>query len=462
MATLPPWLDVTPQTYLGAAEAGGRFGEEAANRQEQFREFNENLGIKREEMAQDFAIKAQQMAMDQQNQKIKLATFMNDLKQQNFSNQLALDKHISDKNIDEQKLAVDKHFKEAQMDWRNQQVGLQQQKLTEQSQLAARKYAVEQEAKQRLSNGENPARVMMELGPELHLSGSSLVNFIKDLMPKPEMQQPRVQEYGGENFIVHYNEKGVPMFTHIPTGKTGVLDAHMKTLLTAEKQAAADPEALVEGSDSNKRLKAIRAQLDQSLGISLSQGQATLPAGTQGTALPKVFNFNIQPVQGGAQGSAALGTNIPMPAHTEEGEAAPAPAPAPTEQEGPTFTPTTQPAPQPEAKLDNPVAAEWFVREAKRLHGTDAPFVQRKLADIMAERMGLRPDSEILAVRMRQGADPLYHKSPGRAVNEALAGKPTGNITRDFVTRWMNTLSPEEQMEMYREALGLDETQSEK
>ena len=45
MATLPPWLEVTPQVYLGAAEAGGRLGSEAANRIEGARQFNENISL---------------------------------------------------------------------------------------------------------------------------------------------------------------------------------------------------------------------------------------------------------------------------------------------------------------------------------------------------------------------------------------------------------------------------------
>lgn len=328
MATLPPWLDVTPQLYAGTAEAGLRAGLTAADQREHAREFNEELGFKQDQAAQNAALSAQEMQMKGLQMKMQLAQFMQNMKQQNLENSLKVDKFQSDKNIAEQTLAVDKHFKEQQMAWRDQQVQMAQQKQQQAAQVAAGKFAAQQEASQRIAGGEDAAKVLMELGPRIGESGTSLFDFYKSQMPGPKTFQPYMDEVDGQRVFVSPGAKGEPTYKFPPADRSGATDSQRVRALTAREAALMkDINSQTEGTPENIKLKQVQAALDEALGISPTDTNAAPVGGPN--IKPGSFNYNVRPAGQPAQQAPQSLSDLVAPPE-QGGEESPAAAPAET------------------------------------------------------------------------------------------------------------------------------------
>lgn len=186
MAPLPPWLNVGPRDYLAAGEAGARLGEERAGREQQAEEFAQNIGLKRDELAQQQALEAANVGMRVQEMKLKLAEFLDDRKQQELQNQLRVEAHQRDQNREDQKLAFDKVYKQQLVDWHKSQVETQQRRDDLRAQQAADKADAQQEADTRIAAGEDPAVVYSQLGTRLGIGGAGLSSLLRQTQKKPD------------------------------------------------------------------------------------------------------------------------------------------------------------------------------------------------------------------------------------------------------------------------------------
>jgi hypothetical protein len=73
MAELPPWLNVNPQSYLSAAEAGGQAGQRSADMAMQQQQFAQQQALKQQELMQ-----AQKQFQDEQRYKQQQANIANE------------------------------------------------------------------------------------------------------------------------------------------------------------------------------------------------------------------------------------------------------------------------------------------------------------------------------------------------------------------------------------------------
>lgn len=144
---LPPWLDIGPQSYLGAEEAGARIGlaQGEAARRAAIPPDDNSAAIAQQNIANMF--KAQEMARQQQQDQ---------LQQQQYEAQVKV-----------------------------------------QADQMARKYSAMQQYKSRIAGGEDPLKVLMEVGPEAGLGASAEAAAIRSMYQKPKPTQaipmPEVQ-----------------------------------------------------------------------------------------------------------------------------------------------------------------------------------------------------------------------------------------------------------------------------
>ena len=271
MATLPPWLDYSPQVFAGAAEHGLSTGVQEGALRERATEFGQEMQLKRDEMAQRMALSQQEMGIRNTEMKMKLAGFLSDLKQRNLDNQLKVEKMQTDKNLAEQQLAVDKQFKQETMQWRMSTEQNQQNRVQMQADVAARKFQAQQAALTRIHNGEDPARVFLDLGGALGESAAGMASLYKQLQPQRDVQyptSPQVVEKDGQKFLLNYDDKGVPRWTQMRPDAGGGDKMKVTALQNAIKTLSTMADATTAGSPTQKKIAQYTAMLDQLLGIS--------------------------------------------------------------------------------------------------------------------------------------------------------------------------------------------------
>jgi hypothetical protein len=350
MATLPPWLDVTPQAFVGAAEAGAKLGEETAKRHQQALEFADQMSLERDRMQQNQALAGADLQMKAQTQKLQLAEFMQRLKQQDLTNQLALDTHQHNKNMDEQKLALDKHYKQQLIDWHTTQTGIQNERYQQQAQLAARKYKAQQEATQRIEAGEDPAQVFLKLGGELGESASGLAQLYKETKAGPMRLPAMVQRFGEEDFLVHPDAKGDYAYTQIrhPTGGGTGHKQEATELYNIIKSLSANVKSGDPNSPEGRRLEAYQQRYDELMGVQLPQAEAA-----PGAAAPA-------PEGGGIPGFKLISTRQVSP----EGSNTPARV-SPEHEEGGTTTAPAATQPGTPAAAPKPEVPEYIKNQLR-------------------------------------------------------------------------------------------------
>lgn len=334
MATLPPWLDVTPQTWAGTAEAGMRGGLQYGEEQMRDQEFQQNLGLQRAKLAQDAAQTAQEMQMKQLDMKVKLAEFMNNLKQQNLENTMKQEKQQHDMNMAEQEQALKKETLRQTMDWRNTQAKTQQDRWQMQADVSARKFQAQQEAMRRIHAGEDPAKVLLDLGAALGESASGLASLWKETQPgqeRPDVSQgPPMITRDGRTFYGNYDDKGNFRWTEARSQGSNIDDKYIGHLANILKVLQGNPRSITPGTPENAKYQQYLALYDKALQGAASGaggGAATAPAGASGPA--------------GIKGASQFTPTVPF---TESSDYQ---APGYQDEEGTTEAPAWQPA-QPE------------------------------------------------------------------------------------------------------------------
>lgn len=316
-ATLPPWLEATPQLYAGVAEAGLREGVQEGAEKQRALEFGQEMALKQQEFQANTALTAQKLQQEQLNTKMTLAKFLSDQKQQELDNQLRMEKFQSDKNIAEQSLAVDKAYKEQTIQYHQGQAATQNQRYQMQADVAARKFQAQQEAMRRIHNGESVPKVLLDLGGALGESASGLAALLKQTepeQPRPDVSEgPPMVTRNGRTYYGNYDDKGNLRWTEA-RGQGGEMDdKYIGHLQNAIKLLQTNPLSNNAGTPEHAKLMQYMEALDRALKI-----------GGEG-------DFGIRGVVGRQP-----------PAFTEEGDRAVDTAPS-HEEEGETTAPAWQP-----------------------------------------------------------------------------------------------------------------------
>jgi len=278
--TLPPWLDVGPQNYVAAAEAGARIGEETANRREQARQFADTMMFKRDEAQQQNAIAGAELQLRAQDTKLKTVTLLQNLKQQNLDNQLRLDKQQHDQNMAEQKLALDRQAQQQTHDINVGKLQVQQQRFQIADQQYAQKFAAQQEAARRIQSGEDPATVYLQLGAQLGESGTALASLAHQTRAPQDIPEASVEEFDGEKFLKSYRHDGTPVYQKMGQGGSAADDkriGHLRALIHDMTTGG-----ILTNPEDKKLLQSYRDELHRLLGLDQGGGAGVGPSGISG------------------------------------------------------------------------------------------------------------------------------------------------------------------------------------
>ena len=140
---IPPWLNVSPSDF-GAAAARG--AELSLNRQ-RIQQEGAIANMRTQQAAQELAARRQQEAQNAQRE--------------------------------EQQLAYQHEYQQAQIGLKQQDQEQQEQAFQFTVKQAAQKSQAQMEAQQRIQAGEDPAKVWMELGPMIGMTGAGMASLAK-------------------------------------------------------------------------------------------------------------------------------------------------------------------------------------------------------------------------------------------------------------------------------------------
>lgn len=361
MATIPPWLDVTPGQHLQAAEAGARLGLERTQLDQQAAQAADRMSLARDQMANqaaesvaDYQLKAGQM-------KIQLAKFLQDNQQQQLENQLAVDKHTREQNRADQELAINKSYKD-------QTIAINQAKVAETTKrnqlafdVAARKYSAQLQAQREIDAGHDPADVYLRYGAILGETGSSLAALNRQVHPKTpaDLGEATEADIGGQKWLQIPKATGGFEYRAFPKqanetmapqvkARLSVINSDMRSLekrmdLLSNNGATIPPE----GTAMRKQFDALGSHLE-----TLRKERDTIAPPVGGAAVPEAAPADAGTVIKYDRNGNRIGGAPAAAAPAQEGQhivpqAAPAAAPAPAPAAKPTATlPGTTPAPQ--------------------------------------------------------------------------------------------------------------------
>ena len=253
-AQLPPWLDVTPQSFASAAEAGQRFG------------------IQRDEMAQQAMM--EQARLQQSHQQFQTETMM---KQQ----QLMIGKQESDRQF---QIQSEQHAMET---------ALRKQQLDLATQTAAQKFqsmqGYQNDRQQAIYAGDSEevatSKAMMKWGP---MMGQSTYGMGSELRALRQVAPPQALDFGEAGKGVMYGGRFYPG--------------------PKERGAASEKEGSMTQQDTAK-LKVLMARERQLMSSGMGEDDPKIAA-----SLKKVRDEIDQITSGGVDGSAGAGGGADVPA----------------------------------------------------------------------------------------------------------------------------------------------------
>lgn len=145
-----------------------------------------------------------QIGNEIQNQRAQLAE---------AQNRFAINASIQQQQLQQQALAQQQRL-EVEKAYHNQLIDLQQQQLKEveqvnavKTQQAARQFQAQQAFQQRVASGEDPADVLMQLGPQMGMHAGDMGAILRSrkagVVPPPE-----VQNIGGQDWLLTHRADG--------------------------------------------------------------------------------------------------------------------------------------------------------------------------------------------------------------------------------------------------------------
>lgn len=149
---LPPWLSPN------AAQGWGGLALDAAKSRA-------NIQMERDRLSQQAATAS--MEAQQRSQETAQA------------NQAKAQQLDYEHTMEQQKIAIETQYKQQQIGLQTQDLELAQKKFDAQTQQAAQMALVQHTYAKRVAAGEDPQKVIMELGPEMHLPPAALVQALK-------------------------------------------------------------------------------------------------------------------------------------------------------------------------------------------------------------------------------------------------------------------------------------------
>jgi hypothetical protein len=195
-----PWLKPADQSeeYMRGAQLGLQAGE-ARNR----------TAMQAQQMQQQAAQHAQQIDMAKQR-----------LEQQAQHEQMALQvqQEMQQKKalVDQQKIEVAKSYHESQLGLQQQKLDEAKQKMQAQVQATAQKAASMMEYESRVKGGEDPNKVMMEIGPRMGASASGLASVSR----AQQASVPKNLELRNEGNETFYRSSPTERYQHVPKGSS--------------------------------------------------------------------------------------------------------------------------------------------------------------------------------------------------------------------------------------------------
>jgi len=101
----------------------------------------------------------------------------------------------------QQELLMEKAYKDAMVGLRKRELDTSEATFQMKAQQAARRFASQQTFQRRVQAGEDPAQVLLEMGPALGESLTGAAQLYKATRPMGEMPAPAVEEYAGQKFL---------------------------------------------------------------------------------------------------------------------------------------------------------------------------------------------------------------------------------------------------------------------
>lgn len=139
----------------------------------------------------------------------------------------------------QQQIELQKAYHDQTTQLRQQQLAQTKQKVDLATAQAAQRFQAQQQYRQMLSQGVDPAQALMQIGPQMGMSGAGMAALARPRGGEPVWVPPDVQSGAPGYFKTPTGAVHVPAMSHEP-GKLGERDI-LTTLRAREKELAADP-----------------------------------------------------------------------------------------------------------------------------------------------------------------------------------------------------------------------------
>lgn len=171
--------------------------------------------------------------------------------------------------VEQQQIAMEQAKTQAMTSLQEKELAQHQQTIDMATQQMARKFAAQERFKQMMAQGVDPARALLEVGPDLGESLTGAAQLYKATLPEGAVVPPSVQKFGDRSYLVHQGPRGVMQYTEQKPqpGSMGsfiqavpVKDAEGNTIkgLTAFPSASGGGTRIMRTPDNQTRLAAAR------------------------------------------------------------------------------------------------------------------------------------------------------------------------------------------------------------
>lgn len=116
---------------------------------------------------------------------------------------------------DQQEIAITQAYQSTQSALKTRQLDQVQQALAMKTKQAASRFIAQQLFTQRVRGGEDPAKVLLEMGPQLGESLTGAAQLYKATQPVTGAAPPAVEEYAGQQFLKIPTNTGTPRYQQI-------------------------------------------------------------------------------------------------------------------------------------------------------------------------------------------------------------------------------------------------------
>lgn len=102
--------------------------------------------------------------------------------------------------MEKQRMEISRQYQQIESGLKQRELDQQQQQISLKVNEAARQFAAQQRYQQLIDSGSDPAKALLEVGPDLGISMTGAAQLYKETMPQPNMP-PTVENYGGHEFL---------------------------------------------------------------------------------------------------------------------------------------------------------------------------------------------------------------------------------------------------------------------